>query len=73
MAPRERYALNDGMLHARINEGDDFRYIGQDPLRPPEWRVQFDLTGSELLRLESRGVPYDVIPSEDVFKMIGRY
>jgi hypothetical protein len=73
MTPHERYALNDGMLRARINQGDDFQYIGQDPLRPPEWRAQFDLTGSELLRLESRGVPYDAIPPEDVFKMIGRY
>jgi hypothetical protein len=35
MSPAERSKLNDGMLRARINEGDAFRYIGQDPLRNP--------------------------------------
>ena len=44
MTPQQRYQLNDGMLRARIGEGDDFRYIGQDPLRPPDVRARFDLT-----------------------------
>jgi len=30
MTPKQRYALNDGALRARINQ-DDFQYIGQDP------------------------------------------
>lgn len=47
MSPAERWKLNDGMLRARMNEGDAFRYIGQDPLRPPADRAMFDLTRSE--------------------------
>jgi len=54
MSPRERWKLNDGMLRARINEGDNFLYIGQDPLRNPALRAKFDLAGSELLRLDDR-------------------
>lgn len=72
MTPRQRWRLNDGMLRARIGEGDNFRYIGQDPLRPPEIRSRFDLTRSELLRLDDRGVPYDVVSPLEVFKTIGR-
>lgn len=72
MTPRQRYKLNDGMLRARINAGDDFRYIGQDPARPPGVRQRFDLTRSELLRLDERGVPYDVVPPDEVLKTIGR-
>ncbi|MGH9187352.1 MAG: RHS repeat-associated core domain-containing protein, partial [Acidimicrobiales bacterium] len=73
MTPQQRYHLNDGMLRARMTEGDDFRYIGQDPSRPPEVRARFDLTRSELLRLDERGVPYDVVSPDEVFKTIGRY
>ncbi len=73
MTPQQRYRLNDGMLRARIREGDNFRYIGPDPLRPPDVRARFDLTRSELLRLDERGVPYDVVSPDEVFKMIDRY
>jgi hypothetical protein len=69
----QRWKLNDGMLRARINEGDSFRYIGQDPNRPASVRSSFDLRGSELLRLESRGIPYDVVSPAEVFKVLGRY
>ncbi len=72
MTPRQRYRLNDGMLRARIREGDSFRYIGQDPLRPPDIRARFDLTRSELLRLNERGIPYDIVSPLEVFKTIGR-
>lgn len=50
MTPRQRWKLNDGMLRARVNEGDSFRYIGRDLDRPASVRTGFDLTGSELLR-----------------------
>jgi hypothetical protein len=72
MTPQQRWRLNDGMLRARINEGDAFRYIGQDPLRNPAIRQQFDLTRSELLRLESRGVPYQTVPRSEVINVLGR-
>jgi RHS repeat-associated protein len=72
MSPAERWQLNDGMLRARINEGDAFRYIGQDPLRNPALRTQFDLTGSELLRLESRNAPYQVVSPAEVQSVIKR-
>jgi len=72
MSPAERWKLNDGMLRARINEGDAFRYIGQDPLRNPALRAQFDLTGSELLRLEGRNVPYQVVSPAAVQSVIKR-
>lgn len=73
MTPAQRWKLNDGQLRARINEGDDFRYIGQDPDRSPLLRQQFDLTRSELLRLQDRGVPYDLVSPDEVFKTIGRW
>jgi RHS repeat-associated protein len=71
MTPAEQWRLNDGMLRARINEGDAFRYIGQDPLRNPALRTQFDLTGSELLRLESRGIPYETVSPSEVISVLG--
>jgi hypothetical protein len=73
MTPKERWKLNDSLLRSRINEGDDFRYIGSDPNRPEVDRMQFDLTGSELLRLEERGISYDIVDREEVFRTIGRY
>ncbi|OQB94339.1 MAG: hypothetical protein BWX84_00228 [Verrucomicrobia bacterium ADurb.Bin118] len=72
MTAQQRYKLNDGMLRARINEGDSFRYIGQDPLRNPALRTQFDLTGSELLRLNSRGIPYETVSPSEVMSVLGR-
>ena len=64
--------MNDGMLRGRINEGDDFRYIGQDQLRPAEVRARFDLTRSELPRLDERNIPYDIVSPDEVVKTIGR-
>jgi len=72
MSPAERWKLNDGMLRARINEGDAFLYIGIDPLRNPAMRIQFDLTGSELLRLEGRNVVYQVVSPGKVQSVIHR-
>lgn len=72
MTPRERYRLNDGALRARINEGDNFRYIGQDPARPAEVRARFDLTRSELLRLQERGIPYETVSPDEVAKILGQ-
>lgn len=72
MTAQQRYKLNDGALRARINEGDSFRYIGQDPLRNPALRTQFDLTGSELLRLNSRGIPYETVLPSEVMSVLGR-
>jgi len=72
MTAQQRYKLNDGALRARINEGDAFRYIGQDPLRNPALRTQFDLTGSELLRLNSRGIPYETVSPSEVMSVLGR-
>jgi hypothetical protein len=71
MTPAERYALNDRMLRTRISAGDSFQYIGQDAARSPLLRQQFDLTASELLRLDYMGIPYEVISSHFVIKMIG--
>jgi hypothetical protein len=71
MTPAERWKLNDGMLRARITAGDAFRYIGQDPLRNPALRAQFDLTGSELLRLDSRNIPYEIVPPIEVQTVLG--
>jgi hypothetical protein len=72
MTPQQRYSLNDGALRARINEGDGFRYIGIDSARPAAVRSQFDLTGSELLRLNDRGIPYQKVSPQEVFSTIGR-
>jgi len=72
LTPKERWKLNDGALRTRIGEGDNFQYIGRDPYRDPLLRQLFDLTGSEILRLESRGTPYQIIPLSTVEKTIGR-
>ncbi len=72
MTPQQRWKLNDGSLRARINEGDSFQYIGQDPFRNPLQRQQFDLTGSELLRLNERGIPYQTVSPQAVQSVIGR-
>ena len=71
MTPRERWELNDSALRMRIREGDSFRYIGRDPFRRPELRSKFDLTGSELLRLKDRGVPYEIVKASDVGAALG--
>lgn len=73
MSPAQRWKLNDGQLRARVDEGDSFRYIGQDLERSPLVRQQFDLTRSELLRLDERGIPYDLVSPDEVFKTIGRW
>lgn len=72
LTPQQRWRLKDGALRARINEGDSFRYIGIDPARPPAVRNQFDLTGSELLRLNDRGIPYETVSPQEVISTIGR-
>ncbi len=71
MSPAERWKLNDGMLRTRMDAGDEFRYIGQDPLRNPALRAQFDLTGSELLRLNGRNVPYEIVSPTEVQTVLG--
>ncbi|HVF06356.1 MAG TPA: DNRLRE domain-containing protein [Frankiaceae bacterium] len=70
---RQKWKLNDGQLRARIREGDDFRYIGPDEGRTDAQRLKFDLTGSELLRLDERGVPYETVSKYEVRKTIGRW
>jgi hypothetical protein len=72
MTSRQRWSLNDGTLRARINQGDTFRYIGQDPYRPAVFRKQFDLTGSELLRLNERGVPFESVSPSEIQLILGR-
>ncbi|MBW3634822.1 MAG: hypothetical protein KY456_17520, partial [Chloroflexi bacterium] len=72
MSPKERYHTNDGSLRKRINEGDDFRYIGQDPERSATDRAKFDLTRSELVRLDERGIPYETVSEDEVVKVLGR-
>ncbi len=72
MTPKERWKLNDGALRKRISEGDNFKYIGQDAYRDPALRRQFDLTGSELLRLNKNGIKYDVVSPSSVKKVIER-
>jgi len=72
MTPQQRWKLNDGALRARINEGDSFRYIGIDPGRPVAERLRFDLTRSELLRLNDRGIPYQTVTPREVISTIGR-
>jgi hypothetical protein len=64
--------MNDGAPRKRINEGDNFVYISIDPFRPAKYRRMFDLTGSELLRVEWKGVPYKTIPASEVQTVIGR-
>ena len=72
LTPKQRWKLNDGTLRARINEGDSFQSIGRDAYRDPALRRQFDLTGSELLRLNERGIPYETISPSTVRQIIGR-
>lgn len=72
MTPQQRWRLNDGTLRARINEGDSFRYIGQDPRRLPSVRTEFDLTRSELLRLQDRSISYEVVSPSAVQSVLGR-
>lgn len=70
MTPQQRWRLNDGMLRARMNAGDAFRYIGQDPLRNPALRQKFNLPAVELLRLESRGIPYQTVLPNEVLRAL---
>lgn len=72
MSPQERYKLNDGQLRKFLSEGYDVRYIGRDRQRSESQRSGFDLTGSELLRLESRGKPYETVSRDEVQRTIGR-
>lgn len=72
LSPRQRWKLNDGALRTRIGEGDSFRYIGPDPYRNPALRQQFDLTGSELLRLQDRGIPFQTVAPDAVQSILGR-
>jgi hypothetical protein len=72
MTPRQRWKANDSALRRRIREGDSFGYIGRDPDRSDRARRRFDLTGSELLRLNERGIPYEIIPRSRVRQVIGR-
>jgi RHS repeat-associated protein len=71
MTFQQRWKLNDGALRARINDGDLFRYIGQDPFRNPLLRQEFDLTGSELLRLNDRGIPFQIVSPQEVMSLLG--
>ena len=71
MTFQQRWKLNDGALRARINDGDLFRYIGQDPFRNPLLRQEFDLTGSELLRLNDRGIPFQIVSPQEVMSVLG--
>lgn len=73
MTAQQRWKLNDGMLRARIGQGDVFRSIGFDTLRAPAQREGFDLLGSELLRLSERGIPVDHVSPDEIFKILGRY
>jgi hypothetical protein len=70
LSPQQRYRANDGAIRTRINEGDRFEFIGRDN-RPEALRRQFDLTGSELLRLSDRGVAYNIVPPEVVSGVLG--
>lgn len=72
MSPKERWKLNDGALRKRIKEGDQFEYIGKDPGRSAALRDKFDLTRSELLRLDERGVKYTTVAADKVKETIGR-
>ncbi len=70
LSPQQRYRANDGAIRTRINEGDRFEFIGRDS-RPEALRRQFDLTGSELLRLSDRGIGYNIVPPEVVSGVLG--
>jgi RHS repeat-associated protein len=72
MTPKQRWKLNDGTLRGRIKEGDNFRYIGQDPYRDPALRRQFDLTRSELQRLQDRSVPFERVSPQEIQRMLDR-
>jgi len=72
MTTAQQYKFNDGALRSRIKEGDSFRYIGRDAFRDPAERKRFDLTGTELLRLQDRGVPYQAVPRSQVQRMLPR-
>ncbi len=72
MTPKQRWKLNDGTLRGRIKEGDNFRYIGQDPYRDPALRRQFDLTRSELQRLQDRSVPFERISPQEIQRVLDR-
>ncbi len=69
MTPKERWKLNDGALRQRINAGDKVTYIGRDntpdPIREAN-RKRFDLTGSEILRLQDRNVQVNQVPESVV-------
>jgi len=46
--------------------------MGQDPLGNPKKRARFDLLRSELLRLEDRNVPYDLVSPEEIRLILGQ-
>jgi len=70
MTPYEQWKANDALLRTRIGEGDDFTYIGQDPRRPASDRG-FDLTRSELLRLQDRNVDVNWVDPANVYEVLG--
>jgi RHS repeat-associated protein len=72
LSPKQKWKLNDGALRKRIKEGDSFEYIGQDAYRDPLVRRKFDLTRSELLRLNERGVKYDTVAPSTIRNVIKR-
>lgn len=72
MTAQQRYRLNDGAIRARAAGGGTFEYIGIDVLRDPLSRAGFDLTASELLRLDVLGVPHTTVSPANIMHLIGR-
>jgi hypothetical protein len=71
MTPQQRWRANDGLLRTRINEGDAFAYIGRDPNRNPSASSGFDLTGSELLRLQDRNIQVNRVDRVNIYEVLG--
>jgi hypothetical protein len=72
LSPQEQYRLNDGALRSRIRAGDRFRYIGQDPYRDAAVRRRFDLTRSELDRLQERGIDVEFVSRDEIYDVLRR-
>lgn len=71
MSAKEKYRLNDGMLRARIREGDDFATSAwtTDRIQCGPSSISRVLSS---LRLDERGVSYETVSQDEVLKTIGR-
>ncbi len=72
LTAKEKYKLIDGAIRQRINKGHNFKTLGEDKYRDPMLRSEQDLLRSEYLRLDERGIGYNIVSPFEVRNLIKR-